>query len=111
MKMVTRVTVVHIEHRLDKEVDPTSNHMKTAAFWKDSPTGVDTRPAQGNIKLDSFNQPLKSAIDSITASKGGGSIALFKNSRMSPNFNNLIVRASSCSGVRRISGVACSANL
>lgn len=32
MKMVTRVTVVHIEHRLDKEVDPTSNHMQTAAF-------------------------------------------------------------------------------
>ena len=57
------------------------------------------------------NVPLSSATDSATASSGGGSIALFRNSPISPSFNNLIVRASSWSGVRRISGVACSASL
>ena len=57
------------------------------------------------------NLPFNRAIDSATASSGGGSMALFKNSLISPSFRNLMVRASSLSGVRKISGVACSASL
>ena len=57
------------------------------------------------------NLPFNRAIDSATASSGGGSMALFKNSLISPSFRNLMVRASSWSGVRKISGVACSASL
>ena len=55
--------------------------------------------------------PFSSATDSATASRGGGSMALFKNASMSPSLRSLIVRASSWRGVRRISGVACSASL
>ena len=57
------------------------------------------------------NQPFKSATDSATASSGGGSMALLKNSPISPSLRSLMVRASSWRGVRRISGVACSASL
>ena len=59
----------------------------------------------------SSSLPFNSATDSATASRGGGSIALFKNSPMSPSLRSLMVRASSWRGVRRISGVACSASL
>lgn len=55
--------------------------------------------------------PLSSATDSATASSGGGSMALFKNSPISPSLRSLMVRASSWRGVRSISGVACSASL
>ena len=64
------------------------------------------------IKKEAFKiLPFKSAIDSMTASRGGGSNALLTKSLISPSFNNFILKASSCKGVRRISGVACSANL
>lgn len=42
---------------------------------------------------------------SITASIGGGSIALLRNCPISPSRNNLIDKAISCKGVRKISGV------
>ena len=57
------------------------------------------------------NKPFKSATDSATASSGGGSMALLKNAPISPSLRSLMVRASSWRGVRRISGVACSASL
>lgn len=43
----------------------------------------------------SSSLPFNSATDSATASRGGGSMALFKNSPMSPSLRSLMVRASS----------------
>jgi len=42
-----------------------------------------------------YSLPFNSATDSATASRGGGSMALFKNSPMSPSLRSLMVRASS----------------
>ena len=51
--------------------------------------------------------PLRTASASITASTGGGSTAFARNGPIPPSLSNLMDRASSCSGVRNISGVVC----
>lgn len=49
--------------------------------------------------------PLSVCSASITASKGGGSIALARNWPIPPSRSSLMLKAISCSGVRNISGV------
>ena len=51
--------------------------------------------------------PLRTASASITASTGGGSTAFARKGPIPPSLSNLMDRASSCSGVRNISGVVC----
>lgn len=48
---------------------------------------------------------------SITASSGGGSIALARKWPIAPSLSSLMLSATSCSGVRKISGVMWVSNL
>ena len=57
------------------------------------------------------NSPLSVASASITASMGGGSTALARKGPMGPSLSSLMDKASSWSGVRKISGVVCWSSL
>ena len=57
------------------------------------------------------DEPLRVTSASMTASKGGGSSARPRNSRMVPSLSSFIDSAISCRGVRKISGVLCCCNL
>lgn len=60
---------------------------------------------QHNYHKDIEAVPLSVCSASITASNGGGSMALDKKFPMAPSLRSLMLRATSCSGVRKISGV------
>lgn len=49
--------------------------------------------------------PLRVCSASMTASSGGGSMALDRKCPMAPSLSSLMLRATSCRGVRKISGV------
>lgn len=55
--------------------------------------------------------PRSIASASMTASKGGGSMAFCRKAPTWPSLNSLMDRASSWSGVRKISGVVCCSSL
>lgn len=60
------------------------------------------RMRQASLRL---RVPLSVCSASITASKGGGSIALARNWPIPPRRRSFMLRAISCNGVRNISGV------